>query len=97
MNEDKRRKEAFKWQKEQTTQYNLRFLNATGIPEALQKATRETGETTPEYIKNSIIRRLKSDGFLQDKTIVLNLNKQRHKEKIERLEKYIEEEKKKIK
>ena len=93
---DKRKKE-LQWQKEQTTQYNLRFMNATGVPEALQKATKSTGETTPEYIKTSIVQRLKNEGFLQNEDIVLNLNKKRHKEKIERLSRYVEEEKKKLK
>ena len=92
---DKRKKE-IKWQKEQTTQYNLRFMNATGVPEAINRATTETGETAPEYLKGAIVQRLQKDGFLK-KEVVLNLNKQRHKEKLARLEKYLAQEKEKMK
>ena len=93
--EDKRRKE-LQWQKEQTTQYNLRIMNVTGIPEALQKAATKTGETTPQYIKAAIVQRLQKDGFLPKGRIVLNLNIERHKEKLKKLEAYLEQEKKKI-
>ena len=101
MNEAKKKQAAqaaLKWQKEQTTQYNLRFMNATGVPQALKRATDETGETTPEYIKTAIVNRLRNDGFLKDgEQVVLNMNKQRHAEKVERLEKYVREEKRKLK
>ena len=97
MNEDKRKKDALQWQKEQTTQYNLRFMNATGIPEALREAESKTGETTPQYIKTAIVQRLQKDGFLSRDKVVLNLNKERHKEKLKKLEAYLEQEKKKIK
>ena len=96
---DKRtqQQKAFDWQKEQTTQYNLRVMNATGIPEAVRRATKATGETTPQYLKNCIVRCLREDGFLSEQTeIVLNLNRHRHKQKLARLEKYLEQEKKKL-
>ena len=101
MNEAKKKQAAqaaLKWQKEQTTQYNLRFMNATGVPQALKRATDETGETTPEYIKTAIVNRLRNDGFLKDgEHVVLNMNKQRHAEKLKRLEAYLEQEKNRIK
>lgn len=99
MNEAKKKQAkqaAFKWQKEQTTQYNLRFMNATGVPEALRKATEETGQTAQEYIKTSVVQCLQKDGFLAKGKVVLNMNRQRHKEKLDRLEAYIAQEKKKM-
>ena len=96
MSNTERKKKALRWQKEQTTQYNLRFMNATGVPEALKVATKQTGKTVPEYMKTSVIQKLREDGFLQRDEIVLNLNKERHKQKIARLEQYIAQEKKKM-
>lgn len=97
MREDEKMK-AFIWQKRETMQYNLRFMRNTGIPDALERASRETGETTTEYIKTSLILRLREDGFIpKESKIVLNLNKQRHKEKLKKLEEYLEKEKQKIK
>ena len=88
---------ALKWAKEQTTQYNLRFMNATGIPEAVKNAVEQTGEATAEYLKNAVVQRLKSDGFLrEDAPIVLNLNRQRHKDRLAQLEKYLAQEKQKL-
>jgi hypothetical protein len=92
---DKKTKEK-NWRKEQTTQYLLRFLNATGVPEALNNATKATGEAASEYMKKSIVQRLQRDGFLSG-DVVINLNKQRHIEKVKRLSKYVEQEMKKIK
>ena len=86
-----------RWIKEQTTQYLLRFTNATGIPNAIQRATNATGETKAEYMKKSIIQRLQKDGFIDREEVVLNMNKDRHIKKLERLEKYIEQERKKMK
>ena len=98
MDEKTKKRNAFQWQKEQTTQYNLRFMNATGIPQALKKATNATGETTTEYMKTSVVQRLRAEGFLAEGAeVVLNLNKQRHKQKLKRLEAYLEQEKKKMK
>jgi len=95
---DKRKQQALDWQKKQTTQYNLRIMNATGIPKAIRGAADKTGQTTPQYLKDCIVRCLREDGFLaQDAEIVLNLNTYRHKQKLARLEVYIAEEKKKMK
>lgn len=100
MGEDKKtkREKAFVWQKNATTQYNLRFMNATGVPEALNRAKNETGEAPSEYMKTAVVNRLREEGFLdKDAQVVLNLNKQRHREKIKKLEEYIEREKQKMK
>ena len=92
-----RREKEYQRRKEQTTQYCIRFTNTTGIPEALRNASEATDEATTEYIKKSVIQRLQSEGFLRKGKIVLNLTQERHRIKIEQLEKYIEQEKKKIK
>ena len=84
------------WMKDETTLYAIRFLNSTGVPDALRRATSATGETQAEYLKASIIKRLKEEGFLTGE-VVLNLNKERHKQKLERLEQYIAAEKEKMK
>ena len=84
------------WRENNTTQYNLRFLNNSGVPEAVKNATQQTGETQSEYMKKAIVERLKSEGFLCGE-VVLNQNKERHKAKIEKLAKYIEQEKAKMK
>ena len=97
MEEEKKQKEAA-WRKEQTTQYNLRFLNTTGVPSALKSATTETGETTAEYMKSAVVARLRNEGFLdKNAQIVLNLNKQRHRDKLKKLEIYLKREKQKMK
>ena len=95
MNEEKKKKDAA-WREAATTQYNLRVMNATGIPEALKKAEAETGEPPPQYIKAALVQRLKSEGFLRGE-VILNMNRERHKKKLEALEKYLEAEKKKLK
>ena len=95
MNEEKKKKDAA-WREAATTQYNLRVMNATGIPEALKKAEEATGETPPQYIKAALVQRLKREGYITGE-IILNQNKERHKAKLEKLEKYLEQEKKKLK
>ena len=91
------KKKAFEWQKKNTTMYTLRFMNTTGVPDAVKRATTKTGEATASYLKAAIIQRLQNDGFLEDGDIILNLNTHKHRQKLERLEKYLEEEKKKMK
>ena len=95
MKEEQKEKYAL-WRENNTTQYNLRFLNNSGVPEAVKNATQQTGETQSEYMKKAIVERLKSEGFLCGE-VVLNQNKERHKAKIEKLAKYIEQEKAKMK
>ena len=93
---DERERKQREWAKRETVQYALRFMKSTGVPAALEKATQETGETTPEYLKRAIVQRLQKEGFLQT-DVVLNFNKQRHKEKLAWLEKYLAQEKQKMK
>lgn len=96
MNKPKKKYDAASYQKEETTQYNLRFVNDSGIPEALNRAHEATGEAVSQYMKGAIVSRLKSDGFLSG-DIVLNKNKARHEEKLRRLEAYVIAEKAKLK
>ena len=91
-----RKVKELEWQRNETTQYNLRFMNATGIPKAVCEAVESTGTTTAEYLKTAIVDRLKQDGFFSG-DIILNLNKHRHREKIAQLKKYIEQEERRLK
>lgn len=80
------------WIKNETTQYLLRFSNSSGVPTALKTATDQTGEKSSAYMKAAIVQRLKNDGFLWGE-VILNMNDERHKKKLERIEQ--EQEKKK--
>lgn len=85
------------WIKAKTEIFGLRFMKSTGIPDAIRAAAEKANETPPEYMKRAIVIRLKNDGFLSGVDYVPNLNKARHKKKLEDLKKYIEEEEKKLK
>ena len=100
MNKDKneqRKAKEQEWRKTETTQYLLRFTNASGVPAAIDKAAPKAKETPSEYMKNAIVMRLQKDGFLKDVQFVANLNRARHKKKLEELKKYIEREEQKMK
>lgn len=60
----------------------------TGIPEAIDKAAAKAKENPSEYIKKSIVMRLRQDGFITG-DIVLNRTEQRHAEKVQRLKEYV--------
>lgn len=96
MNEEAKKKKEAAWRDSATSTYFLRVMNSTGVPDALKKAEAETGEPPPQYIKAALVQRLKRDGYITGE-VVLNQNKERHKAKLERLEKYLEAEKKKLK
>ena len=97
MDKDERKEKEKDWRKNQTTQYLLRFTNASGVPAAIDKAAPKAKETPSEYMKNAIVNRLREDGFLKDVQFVANLNRARHKKKLEELKKYIEREEQKMK
>lgn len=96
MDKSKPKQDRKQYWKEQTTQYNLRFINATGVPLAIEHASKATGRTSAEYMKGAIVQMLREDGFLHGE-VVLNQNKQRHREKIARLKEYIAQEERKMK
>lgn len=97
MDKDERKKKEQEWRKTETTQYLLRFTNASGVPAAIEAAAKTAKETRAEYIKNAVAKRLREEGFLKDVQFVANLNRARHKKKLEELKKYIEREEQKMK
>lgn len=97
MDKDERKEKEKDWRKNATTQYLLRFTNASGVPAAINKAAPKAKETPSEYMKNAIVNRLREDGFLKDVQFVANLNRARHKKKLEELKRYIEQEEQKLK
>lgn len=72
----------------------MRIMYETGIPQAIEQAATKAGESQSQYIKKSIVMRLRNEGFLSG-DIVTNKTEQRHKEKIQRLKEYIAAEEKK--
>lgn len=83
-----RREKQDLWRTTKAKQYTMRIMYDTGIPQALEKAAEQTGETQSQYIKKSIVMRLRQDGFLSGE-IITNRTEQRHKERIQRLKDYI--------
>jgi len=53
------------WKTENTTRYNIRFLNSSGIPGALQKVAETTGESGMSYIRRVVSESLINDGYLE--------------------------------
>ena len=68
----------------------------TGIPQAIEQAATKAGVTQSQYIKAAIAMRLCEEGFLEE-GVVINRTQQRHKDKIERLKKYVAAEEQKLK
>jgi len=89
-------KKASDWRKKETTQFLLRFVNASGIPEAIKRAAQQEQQAPVEYLKGVIIKELQNKKLLES-DVVVNYNKARHKDKLQRLKEYIaaEEEKEK--
>lgn len=52
------------WKKENTSQFNLRFTNASGIPAAVSQAAEKQGLAPVEYLKTIIREKLIADGYL---------------------------------
>jgi len=76
------------WRQTKAKQYTMRIMHETGIPEAIEQAAAKAKETQSQYIKKSIVMRLRSEGFLSGE-VVTNRTEQRHKEKLQRLKEYI--------
>ena len=51
------------WKKQNTTQFNVRFTNSSGVPQALADMTEQTGKPPVQYIKESVVQALQWDGF----------------------------------
>lgn len=54
----------YAWKKENMSQFNLRFTNASGIPAAIVEAAEKQGIAPVEYLKTIIRKQLISDGYL---------------------------------
>ena len=52
-----------KWKKENLKDYRFRVTIASGIPEALEKASQERNLTIPQYIRDAVLDKLFFDGF----------------------------------
>lgn len=76
------------WRTTKAKQYTMRIMYETGIPEAIEQAAAKAEECQSQYIKKSIVMRLRSEGFLSGE-VVTNRTEQRHKERIQRLKEYI--------
>ena len=50
-----------------TTRYNLRVANSTGIPDALKRMSAKTGITELKYIREVVTESLIRDGYLEVK------------------------------
>ena len=53
-----------KWKNEHTKIYNIRVTDSSGIIEALEKMTEDTGITAPQYIKTALLEKLDFDGYI---------------------------------
>lgn len=54
-----------KWKNEHTKIYNIRVTDSSGIIEALERMTVETGITPPQYIKKALLEKLDADGYIE--------------------------------
>lgn len=55
------------WNRKNSILIALRFVNNSGIPQALRAMTDNTGEKDTEYIRRVVTESLKRDGFLPEK------------------------------
>ena len=54
-----------KWKNEHTKIYNIRVTDSSGIIEAMEKMTEETGMSAPQYIREALLEKLDRDGFIR--------------------------------
>ncbi len=52
------------WKRENTKLYQIRIANSSGVPEALEKMTAETGVTATEYLREALLEKLDYDGYI---------------------------------
>jgi len=53
-----------KWKNEHTKIYNIRVTDTSGIIEAMEKMTAETGVSAPQYIREALLEKLDFDGYI---------------------------------
>ena len=52
------------WKRENTKLYQIRIANSSGIPEALEKMTADTGVSATEYLREALMEKLDFDGYI---------------------------------
>lgn len=55
------------WDKKNLIRLNLALTQKSGIPDALQKMQKKTGEKPLDYAKRALIEQLEFDGYLMRK------------------------------
>ena len=53
------------WKRDNTRCVQLRFANSSGIPQALDIMTEQTGMSASQYMRNALLDKLESDGFIE--------------------------------
>ena len=58
-----------KWKNEHTKIYNIRVTDTSGIIEAMEKMTAETGVSAPQYIREALLEKLDFDGYIHMESV----------------------------
>ena len=58
-----------KWKNEHTKIYNIRVTDSSGVIEAIEKMTEETGISAPQYIRQALLEKLDRDGFISMESV----------------------------
>lgn len=62
-----------RWKLENTSRYNLRIVNSSGIPNALNEASRAQRIAPTEYIRNAISEKLIREGYFPSDNLLYKL------------------------
>lgn len=52
------------WQKENTVMYRIRVTKSSGIIDAMEKMTADTGKSPNEYLREALLEKLDFDGYI---------------------------------
>lgn len=52
------------WKRENTKLYQIRIANSSGVPDALEKMTADTGISATEYLREALLEKLDFDGYI---------------------------------
>lgn len=53
------------WKRENTKLIQIRIANSSGVPEALDKMTEETGKSATQYMREALLDKLAADGYIK--------------------------------
>jgi len=53
-----------KWNSQHTKLYGVRVTDSSGIIEAMEKMTAETGVSATEYVREALLEKLDFDGYI---------------------------------